>query len=167
MPCRNGTREHIQRDRARREDHRRYRQTPEYRHWAWLSAEAAATESYWRLEQAQRTYFAVTCLAAIADMGLLWYLRGGGADRFQEALEGLQTIGATCSLEAINQARRDLLGDAEAADPSWLALLDRVDRADAAAVIMEELEIRLGEANEDLRIRLERFANHHRLRDGF
>jgi hypothetical protein len=175
MPCKNGIRQNIEESKAFYEKQRIHMESPERKHWEWLVDRVYKTEGgFDALTPSNRLYFAVNLLSGdVFNGGFDQYFHNSAGDYYAEAVEGLQAMGATRTLELLFAAKRAIFGDLEV--PS-----DRMRRYEAMQACgeaawevistqLDAIDRRFYDADHDrdLAERIDRYAEAHALREGF
>lgn len=175
MPCKNGTRQSLEASRAFYEEQKAYRQSPEYRHWAWLVEQVHQGEGGMdALCPYDRMYYAVNELSReVFNGGFDQYFHNTAGGRYAEAVDGLISMGASQTLALLDAAKKEVFGDLEVprdqsircdtmrsrGEDAWLIISARLDEIDTQ--FHADVHAR------DLSDLIDRYAIMHHLREGF
>ncbi len=173
VPCKRGYRHRIEEGKRRREEEKRYRESPAWKHWLHLVEKATPPDGFSRLSAPEQRFFAVRVLIGeVYNGGFDQYFYNSAADTYVQALEGLQELGLTDSLRILRAAKEAMFGaDRVVPDTVSRRALLRMKATTPAAKPVQQTLDRLDKecwADPDkLDELLEEYANNHRLRAGF
>jgi hypothetical protein len=113
MPCRGGYRKNIDASKVRYEEGKKYRESPEHKHWLWLVDQVYRTEDgFAKLSRENQLFFATNLvIGEVYNGGFDQYFRNSSADYFNFAVEGLITMKASTSLALLMSAKTLIFGD--------------------------------------------------------
>jgi len=113
MPCANGIRDSLEKSRQYYRTQRELDKTDPTRiYWPSLIKRVHHTENgYSGLTTAEKYYFSVTCLSGdVINGGFDQYFYNSASDHYQDAVAGLEEIGALASLSLLLQAKQVVFG---------------------------------------------------------
>lgn len=175
MPCKNGIRQDIEKSKVFYEKQKVYLQSPERKHWEWLVDRVYKSEGgFDELSLPNRLYFAVSEFSGdVFNGGFDQYFHNSAGNHYDEAVEGLISMGAARTLELLLAAKQLIFGDVEV--PA-----DQTRRYEAmqarGEIVWESISTQLDlldkyfyekEHDLDLAGRIDRYAEEHGLLEGF
>ncbi|PBS13471.1 hypothetical protein CMZ82_04805 [Lysobacteraceae bacterium NML93-0792] len=175
MPCKNGTREQMAKNRAIGERDKARRESPGSKHWKWLVSEVSrAGGSLDTLSPANRLYFAASCLGGeVFNGGFGQYFHNSSSNHHAVVVESLEAMRAFRTLSLVREAASVAFVDAEV-PRDWFARRKLLwDVSDSRRRELEEKldaidRVFYEREHEDEFIEcVERFAESHRLYEGF
>ncbi|WNW10053.1 DMP19 family protein [Pseudomonas sp. DTU_2021_1001937_2_SI_NGA_ILE_001] len=169
MPCKGGYRENIENGKRFAEERKHYLASPQARYWSALVARVYdGAQGFAGLKPPEQLYYVVSVLVGeVYNGGFDQYFGNSSGDHYQQTCEGLAELGATRTLALLQEARRQLFGDAPVPTDQGERQLqmptyrDTPDSACEAA--LDALDRRFYADDEHLAERLYQYALQHRL----
>jgi Domain of unknown function (DUF4375) len=113
MPCKGGYRKNMDESGRRHEEDRRYRASPQWKHWLSLVDRVHKTaDGFSGLSLQEQTFFALRILVGdVYNGGFVSYFSNLSGDCYSTAVDGLAEIGATESLRTLIEAKTVIFGE--------------------------------------------------------
>ena len=173
MPCKGGYRQRIEEGKRRREADKLYRESPAWKHWLHIVGKVTPADGFSKLTVPEQRFFAVRVLVGeVYNGGFDQYFFNSAADCYPSAVEGLLELGASHSLRLLRKAKEAVFGDDRLILETekrrmLLQMKAQADSAKQIQVALDQLDRDFWTDPDKLDELLEKYANDHRLRDGF
>ncbi|MDC7807413.1 DUF4375 domain-containing protein [Luteimonas sp BLCC-B24] len=165
MPCTTGIRANLEKSRQYYKAQRELDKTDPVRiHWRSLLDRLRADNGYSGLSIAEKRYFAVTALSGeVHNGGFGQYFYNTASDHYQDAVEGLEEIGALASLDLLLRAKQVLFGFGEVPVLTSRRRLTSARTSDSKASRLDKLDRLFWTDPDGLSSRLEALLLRHGL----
>lgn len=165
MPCVNGIRDSLEESRQHYQAQREIDKTDPVRiHWHSLIKRVHIQNGYSALTTAEKHYYSVTCLSGdVINGGFDQYFYNSASDHYQDAVAGLDEIGALASLHLLLQAKQVVFGFDEVPEITSRRRLKAGQTSDSQMSRLDKLDRLFWADPDDLASKLEALLLRHGL----